>query len=70
MVDVAEIKIWDTLVGAVRWDDSQQLGYFQFDYGFPEKDLDLSPIKMPVAQGSRIYSFPELRKGRVLDTMW
>ncbi|SFC44336.1 serine/threonine-protein kinase HipA [Flagellimonas taeanensis] len=64
MVDVAEVLIWGELVGAVRWDASEQLGYFQYDPKFLQKNWDLSPIKMPLAQGSRIYSFPELRKGR------
>ena len=64
MVDVAEVKIWGELLGAIRWDESQQLGYFQYDLKFIQKAWDLSPIKMPIAQGSQIYSFPELRKGR------
>ncbi len=64
MVDVAEVEIWGELLGAIRWDESQQLGYFQYDLKFIQKAWDLSPIKMPIAQGSRIYSFPELRKGR------
>lgn len=64
MVDVAEVKIWGELVGAVRWDESQQLGYFQYDAKFIQKNWELSPIKLPLSQGSRIYSFPELRKGR------
>ncbi len=64
MVDVAEVKIWGELAGAIRWDASQQLGYFQYDSKFIKKGWDLSPIKMPITQGSRIYSFPELRKGR------
>ena len=64
MVDVSEVKILGELVGAVRWDESQLLGYFQYDPKFIQKAWDLSPIKMPIAQGSRIYSFPELRKGR------
>ena len=64
MVDVAEVKIWGELAGAIRWDESNQLGYFQYDTKFIEKGWDLSPLKMPIAQGSRIYSFPELRKGR------
>ena len=64
MVDVAEVKIWGEMVGAIRWDESQQLGYFQYDPKFIQKGWDLSPIKMPIAQGSRIYSFPDLRKGR------
>ena len=63
MVDVAEVKIWGEDVGAVRWDESQLLGYFQYDPKFTQKAWDLSPIKMPVSQGSRIYSFPEIRKG-------
>ncbi|MFC2097478.1 type II toxin-antitoxin system HipA family toxin [Bacteroidota bacterium] len=64
MVDVAEIKIWGELVGAIRWDESLQMGYFQYEPKFIQKAWDLSPIKMPIVQGSRIYSFPELRKGR------
>ena len=64
MVDVAEVKIWGEFVGAIRWDEAQQLGYFQYDSKFLEKGWDLSPIKMPIDQNTRIYSFPELRKGR------
>lgn len=64
MVDVAEVKIWGVLAGAVRWDEKQQLGYFEYDSNFLQKGWNLSPIKMPVENGSRIYSFPELRKGR------
>lgn len=64
MVDVAEVKIWGELVGAIRWVDEQQLGYFEYDTKFLQKGWDLSPIKMPIANGPRIYSFPELRKGR------
>ncbi|WP_321345179.1 type II toxin-antitoxin system HipA family toxin [uncultured Draconibacterium sp.] len=64
MVDAAEIKIWGELAGAVRWDESQQMGYFQYAPKFIQKAWDLSPVKMPIAEGSRIYSFPELRKGR------
>jgi serine/threonine-protein kinase HipA len=64
MVDVAEVKIWGELAGAVRWDDEQQLAYFQYDNKFLQNGWDLSPIKMPIINGSRIYSFPELRQGR------
>ncbi|MGE0932146.1 type II toxin-antitoxin system HipA family toxin [Peijinzhouia sedimentorum] len=64
MVDAAQVKIWGELAGAVRWDVEQQLGYFQYDPKFLQKGWDLAPIKMPIANGSRIYSFPELRIGR------
>ncbi|MFK8046529.1 MAG: type II toxin-antitoxin system HipA family toxin [Crocinitomicaceae bacterium] len=62
MVDVVEIKIWGELVGAAMWDQNQQLATFQYTKSFLEKGYDLSPIKMPIQNGDRIYSFPELRK--------
>jgi len=70
MVDVAEIWIWDQLAGVVLWDDTEQLGSFEFDSNFLQSGIDISPVKMPLGQGKRIYSFPELRKSRgdVFDT--
>lgn len=62
MVDVAEIRLWGEFVGAVRWDEPRQLASFQYDKGFLNKGYDLSPIKMPIRNGDRIYSFPELRQ--------
>lgn len=70
MVDFAEVKIWGELVGAVRWDSDKRLAGFEYDTKFLSKGWDLSPIKMPLKNGSRIYSFPELRqtKGENIDT--
>jgi len=68
MVDVVEIKIWGQLVGAARWDQDQQLASFQYDKKFLAKSHDLSPIKMPLQNGSRIYSFPDLRKQKNQET--
>lgn len=64
MVDVAEIRIWGELVGAVRWDAAQRLGFFEYAPSFIRQGWDLSPLKMPISRGARIYSFPELRPGR------
>lgn len=64
MVDVAEVKIWGEPVGAVRWDAGNQLASFQYEKKFLTKGHDLSPIKMPIKDGDRIYSFPELRKAK------
>ena len=60
MVDVAEVKIWGELVGAVRWDENRGLAAFQYDKKFLSNKWDISPIKMPISNGDRIYSFPEL----------
>lgn len=64
MVDVAEVWLWDALVGAVRWDAQQRLGYFQFAPEFTRLGWEVAPIKMPLRNGSIIYSFPELRQAR------
>ncbi|MBJ7879839.1 type II toxin-antitoxin system HipA family toxin [Gelidibacter salicanalis] len=64
MVDVAEIKLWGEMVGAVRWDAQNQLASFQYSPAFLQKQWEISPIKMPTTEGSRIFSFPELRKGK------
>jgi serine/threonine-protein kinase HipA len=50
------------LAGAVRWNSQRQLASFQYDKKFLNKGIELSPIKMPIKNGTRIYSFPELRK--------
>lgn len=70
MVDYAYVHIWGTFVGVVRWDAARQLASFEFDKSFLEKKWDISPIKMPVSNGNRIYNFPELlpSKNRTEDT--
>ncbi len=60
MVDYAYVHIWGTFVGVVRWDAARQLASFQFDKNFIEKNWDISPLKMPVSNGNRIYNFPDL----------
>lgn len=64
MVDAVEIKLWGELVGAVRWDAQQQLATFQYSPTFLKKEWNIAPIKMPNTEGSRIFSFPDLRKGK------
>ncbi len=61
MVRIAEVKIWNQLVGALAWDDANALGAFEFDSGFKSKGIDLAPLMMPVASSQKIFSFPELR---------
>ncbi len=64
MVDVAEVKVWGELVGAVSWDVEEQLASFQYGSDFLKRGYELSPIKMPINNGGRIYRFPELRKSK------
>jgi serine/threonine-protein kinase HipA len=64
-VETAYVKIWGMLVGAVSWDPEKELATFEFDRNFLEKDLDLSPLKMPIADarsGTAKFEFPTLPK--------
>ncbi len=61
MINNAFVKIWDQLVGAISWDPNTGLGYFEYDKDFVKTGHDLSPIKMPLQQAERIFSFPEIR---------
>jgi len=59
MVKTAYVKLWGERVGAVAWDEQQQLASFEYDPKFLRSGLPISPIKMPLE--NRIFSFPELR---------
>ncbi|MEX1135392.1 MAG: type II toxin-antitoxin system HipA family toxin [Balneolales bacterium] len=58
----AFVYIWDELVGAVAWDESNGLASFEYDGAFKRKGWELSPLKMPLKSGINVFSFPELRK--------
>jgi len=59
-VDVATVKLWDRMVGAVQWDSRSDLGLFQYDPEFAAGTLELSPIRMPLRTSP--YNFPALKK--------
>lgn len=57
------IKIWNHRVGAILWDESKNVGFFEFDKDFVKLPFDLSPIMLPIKdarKGRRVYSFPFL----------
>ncbi|WP_430411021.1 type II toxin-antitoxin system HipA family toxin [Kordia sp.] len=60
----AFVKIWGTIVGAVAWDENQQLASFEYDPKFKSQNIDLAPIKMPIQSRQSIFSFPELRASK------
>src|SRR5690554_1971207 len=59
MVKTAFVKLWGKRIGAVAWDESRELGFFEYDPKYIPENIQLSPIKMPVS--NRVYSFSELR---------
>ena len=63
-MNVAEVKIWGELIGAVSWNDETGVAGFEFDPGFKKLNRDLAPLKMPVSSSKKILTFPELRKDK------
>ncbi|MBP7477034.1 MAG: type II toxin-antitoxin system HipA family toxin [Chitinophagales bacterium] len=61
-MNIAEVKIWDELVGAIAWDEKNGLANFEYDSKFKKLTWDLSPLKMPIDSSKGIFQFPELRK--------
>lgn len=58
VMEVINVTYKQHAVGAVSFDTSKGLGFFEYDTSFIKKGIELSPLKMPLA--TRIYSFPEL----------
>jgi serine/threonine-protein kinase HipA len=58
---IAHVYLWDTLVGAVLWDETQTpaTGTFEFDAAFTEIGLQIAPLTMP-AVPNEVYAFPSL----------
>ena len=59
-VSVAKVKLWDDPVGAVAWDDDRNLATFEYEPAFLRRNLEISPLTMPLSPA--IYSFPELNR--------
>ncbi|EJT85491.1 HipA N-terminal domain-containing protein [Pseudomonas asiatica] len=49
MAKIAQVYLWDTMVGAVFWDKTQSpaTGTFEFDAAFTEIGLQVAPLTMP-----------------------
>lgn len=57
-MDVAEVYLWGTRIGAVLQDGVSDIPKFNYDKNFLRSGIEVSPIVMPLSE--RIYSFPTL----------
>lgn len=64
MITTAFVKIWEETIGAVAWDEITGIASFEYDAKISQLGWDLAPIKMPISQTNRIFSFPDLRAPR------
>lgn len=63
-MEVAEVKIWGKLAGAVAWDKENGFASFEYDPKFKQSGWDLAPLKMSISDNRNQFSFPELRKDK------
>lgn len=62
MVNIAKVNIWGNFAGAVVWNERSGSASFEFDRDFLRKGIDLSPLKMSIAEAENgtVFSFPFL----------
>lgn len=61
MIENAFINIWNKRIGAIHWNSESGFADFEFDPMFVQYGLDVSPMKMPIAEAqNHIFSFREL----------
>lgn len=56
---IAKIYLWDLYVGALNWDETSQIGEFEYSAEFVRSGLEISPIHMPL-RAEYTYAFPGL----------
>ncbi|TVZ39324.1 serine/threonine-protein kinase HipA [Alteromonadaceae bacterium 2753L.S.0a.02] len=57
-VDTAIVMLWGSEIGAVSWDDTRELGIFQYTPEFATSGIEVAPLTMPLSE--QAYSFPAL----------
>jgi len=56
---IAEVRLWDMLVGTLSLNKDKRTSVFRFDSDFVKKGLDIAPILMPLSgiDVSKVYTF-------------
>ena len=54
----ATVNLWGRQIGAVLWDESRQLGVFEYTPEFIASNYEVAPLTMPLRSG--VYDFPSL----------
>lgn len=59
-MSLAEVRLWGKVIGAVHWDVSKQISFFEYDPDFQKSGIQLAPLRMPLSD--TIYHFPGLNR--------
>ena len=58
MQNLAEIKLWGKLVGALAYDPESQISTFEYSPEWIQRGVEIAPLRMPLSP--RKYQFPNL----------
>ena len=61
MSTIAEVRMWDRMIGAVSLEEGSDVATFEYDAAFARSGIEIAPLMMPLAAG-RIHSFPGLAR--------
>lgn len=61
MQNLAEVWLWDKMVGALAWDPDTATAIFEYTPDWVQTGVQMSPLQMPTRiQGARLFRFPQL----------
>lgn len=61
MQNLAEVWLWDKMVGALAWSAENQLASFEYTPEWLETGVQISPLHLPArTNGPRIFQYPNL----------
>lgn len=59
-IQIAKVKLWGNLVGALAFDEDKGLGTFEYTRNWRDSGIQISPVRLPLSE--RKYQFPELNR--------
>ena len=63
MQNLAEVWLWDKMVGALAWSPDIALATFEYTPEWISTGVQIAPLRMPShTEGARIFQFPQLNR--------
>ena len=63
MQNIAEVWLWDKMVGALAWSPDTALATFEYTPEWINTGVQIAPLRMPShTEGARIFQFPQLNR--------
>ena len=61
MQDLAEVRLWNKLVGALAWNPGTSIATFEYTPEWINTDVQIAPLHMPSTRnGQALFQFPQL----------